>query len=94
MAEISFDLFNRIKKYFSEKESNESKREEERDLLDCLKRAKYELDNANRNFEFADSKDLIDIFTYQIKVAQTRYDYLLKKAKRKNLDNTKYLGVG
>lgn len=39
---------------------------------------------ANNNYEFADG-DLIDYYLYQIKATQSKYNYLLKKAKKSGL---------
>ena len=42
------------------------------------------------NLEFADG-DLIDYYTYQIKAEESKYDYLIKKAKIKNLKFEPYM---
>ena len=55
------------------------------DLIKNLKNAQSEFENANRNYEFADDPELVDYYTYKIKATQTRYQYLLKKAKEKGL---------
>lgn len=47
---------------------------------DILK-ARKELETANRNFEYADTEELIDICSLQIIVAQRKCDYLTKLAK-------------
>ncbi len=58
---------------------------EEQDLLDKLNEAKKDLDTANTNFEHAQDTDLVDYYIYNIKAAETRYQYLLKKIKGKDL---------
>ncbi|MGE4282776.1 MAG: YaaL family protein [Clostridia bacterium] len=58
---------------------------EKQELIDYLFQAKKELDIANSNFEFAKDNELIDYFIYEIKAAETRYQYLLKKAKERNI---------
>ena len=54
------------------------------DLVKCIIKTREDLENANRNFEFAEG-ELIDYYLYQIKASQSKYDYLLKKAKRAGL---------
>ncbi len=50
------------------------------DLITCIIKTREELIAANNNYEFADG-DLIDYYLYQIKATQSKYNYLLKKAK-------------
>lgn len=54
------------------------------DLIKCIIKTREDLDTANRNFEFAEG-ELIDYYLYQIKASQSKYDYLLKKAKKSGL---------
>ncbi|WHH57106.1 YaaL family protein [Petroclostridium sp. X23] len=68
----------------------EPKNREEMELLNSLHEAKKQLDIANMNFEFAQDNELIDSFIYEIKAAETRYQYLLKMAKRKNVNVANY----
>lgn len=65
----------------------EDKTEEERDqeLLDTIKFVKKNLGNMYNNLQYADS-DLIDYFTYQIKAEESKYSYLIKQAKKRNLN--------
>ena len=58
--------------------------DKELDLIASIINAKQELDIATRNFEYA-SDDLIDYYTYQIKASRAKFDYLVKKAKKKGL---------
>lgn len=51
------------------------------ELMNCIIKTREDLINANNNFEFADG-DLIDYYLYQIKATQSKYNYLLKKAKQ------------
>lgn len=62
------------------------KTEEELDieLIKSIIRTKQELQNSNRNFEFAEG-DLIDYYLYQIKANQSKLNYLIKKAKKNGL---------
>lgn len=50
------------------------------DLITCIIKTREDLVTANNNYEFADG-DLIDYYLYQIKATQSKYNYLLKKAK-------------
>ena len=63
-------------------EKNES--EKDLDLIISIIKVKKELEEANKNFEFAEG-DLIDYYTYQIKAHQSKLDYLIKIAKRKGI---------
>ena len=54
------------------------------DLISCIIKTREDLITANNNYEFADG-DLIDYYLYQIKATQSKYNYLLKKAKQSGL---------
>ena len=57
------------------------------DLITCIIKTREDLITANNNYEFADG-DLIDYYLYQIKATQSKYNYLLKKAKEtRNISN-------
>lgn len=64
-------------------ELTEIEREEE--LLFNIIRTKKDLECARRNFEFANSQDLVDYYIYQIKANQSKLDYLIKLAKAKGI---------
>lgn len=53
-----------------------------KEIIQDLLSAKAELDAAVQNFNFADSDELIDLYAYKIKAAQTKYS-LFKKSKGK-----------
>ncbi|MBP3285197.1 MAG: DUF2508 family protein [Clostridia bacterium] len=55
------------------------------ELIKNLKNAQNEFETAVNNYEFANDPELVDYYTYNIKATQTRYQYLLKKAKEKGL---------
>jgi len=55
------------------------------DLIKNLKNAQSEFETAITNYEFANDPELVDYYTYKIKATETRYQYLLKKAKEKGL---------
>lgn len=56
--------------------------EKELELMISILRARKELEEANKNFEYAE-EELIDYYTYQIKASRSKLDYLVKKAKSK-----------
>lgn len=72
-------------KYIRE-EKIEDKSEEEKnlELIVSIIKAKNELEEAYKNFEFAE-EGLIDYYSYQIKANQTKLDYLMKKAQKKGI---------
>ena len=59
--------------------------EKEIELIKAIIKAREDLKNSNRNFEYANS-DLVDYFTYQIKANQAKLDYLIKIAKAKGIE--------
>lgn len=61
-----------------------TEQEKEIELMISIIKTKKELEVANRNFEYA-QEDLIDYYTYQIKAARAKFDYLVKKAKQQGL---------
>lgn len=69
---------------------NKTDLEKRQELIDSIKFVKKSLENMYKNLEFADG-DLIDYFTYQIKAEEAKYDYLIKKAKNKNLTFEPYM---
>ena len=54
---------------------------ESSELMQSIAHAKFELDMANENFSYATDPLLVDAYAYQIKAAQAKYSYLLKKLK-------------
>ncbi len=61
-----------------------SDKEKEVELMISIMKAKKELDEACKNFEYAE-EDLIDYYTYQIKACRAKFDYLVKQAKSQGL---------
>lgn len=59
--------------------------EKDEELLKNIRIVKNTLSNMYNNLQFADS-DLIDYYTYQIKAEEAKYNYLIKQAKKKNLN--------
>lgn len=69
-------------KFVKDNSSNTKKKDSAKiDLMTCIIKTREDLIAANNNFEFADG-DLIDYYLYQIKATQSKYNYLLKKAKQ------------
>lgn len=54
------------------------------DLIKSIIKTKNDLNNLNKNFEFAE-EELIDFYLYQIKANQSKLNYLLKKAKKEGI---------
>lgn len=72
---MSYDY---VKDYIiKDKTENEKKLE----LIVSIIKTKNDLENANKNFEFAEG-DLIDYYLYEIKANQSKLDHLLSKAKK------------
>mgnify|MGYP005761461773 FL=1 len=59
--------------------------QKEKDLIKIIIKTKEEIQNANKNFEFADS-DLVDYYIYEIKAHQAKLNYLIKVAKTKGIN--------
>ena len=59
--------------------------EKNNELLDNIKLVKNTLNTMYNNLQYADN-DLIDYYTYQIKAEEAKYNYLIKQAKKKNLN--------
>lgn len=54
------------------------------ELIKSIIKTKTDLENANKNYEFAEG-ELIDYYLYQIKANQSKLNYLLKKAKHEGI---------
>mgnify|MGYP000894973598 CR=1 FL=1 len=54
-------------------------------IVEEIKNARNEWINANMNFEYADSQEMVDYYTYRIKASEVRYEYFLRKAKEKGI---------
>jgi hypothetical protein len=59
--------------------------DEETEILECIRNAREEWIDANRNFKYADDEEMIDYFTYKIKASEIRYEFFIKKAKEKGI---------
>ena len=72
----SYDIFKKSKN------KQESLHEKTKEILYDLDHAKAELDSAMTNFSFATDPTLIELYSYQIKAAQLKYNYHLTRAKK------------
>ena len=54
-------------------------------LLECIKNAKIEWEDATRELDYVDESDTVDYCIYKIKAHQIKYENLLRKAKKKGL---------
>ena len=63
-------------------------------LVKSIIKTKQDLENANRNFEFAED-ELVDYYLYQIKANQSKLNYLIGKAKKHGItiDRVKEIGI-
>lgn len=62
-----------------------SKEDEKQEILRNIINTRAALTNANRNFEFANTNELIDYYIYKIKSIQSQLDSLIKLAKEKGV---------
>ena len=74
-----YEKYIKENNYFSKKETIPNE-----DLIKSIIKTREDLENANKNFEFAEG-ELIDYYLYQIKATQSKYNYLIKKAKQTGL---------
>lgn len=72
--------------FLKENKTNHNIIEKEKfDILLALNDAKNELDCASKNFDSVQNDELTNVYIYQIKAAQSKYQYLLRLAKEKNI---------
>ena len=71
-----------MKNPFKREEEQDKKKEE---LINCIRLAQDELNEEIRNYELAIENEYIDYYSYRIKAAQTKYQYLLRIAKREGI---------
>ena len=62
---------------------------EKKDILRNIINTRAALGIANKNFEFANTNELIDYYIYQIKAMQSQLDSLIKLAKSKGIETKK-----
>ena len=61
-----------------------TEKEREIELIQNIIETKEKLQNARKNFEYAED-GMIDYYIYQIKANQSKLDYLIKLAKKKGV---------
>ena len=61
-----------------------TEKEREIELMQHIIETKEKLQNARKNFEYAED-GMIDYYIYQIKANQSKLDYLIKLAKKKGV---------
>jgi len=61
-----------------------TEKEREIELMQNIIETKEKLQNARKNFEYAED-GMIDYYIYQIKANQSKLDYLIKLAKKKEV---------
>ena len=73
--------------YIKEKEEIKDKTENEKrlELIMSVIKTKNDLENARRNYEFAEG-NLIDYYLYEIKANQSKLDYLLNNANKLGIE--------
>ncbi|OPX45804.1 hypothetical protein CLHUN_07420 [Ruminiclostridium hungatei] len=57
-------------------------------LLSEIERVKGQLQEAYNNFDFVQDSLMVDFYTYQIKAYESKFEYLIKKAKEIGLCRT------
>ena len=63
-----------------------SEEEEKKEILRNIINTRAQLTIANRNFEFANTNELIDYYIYKIKAIQSQLDNLIKLAKVRGIE--------
>ena len=74
-----YEKYIKENNFFNKKEDTSNS-----ELIISIIKTREDLAIANRNFEFAEG-ELIDYYLYQIKATQSKYNYLLRKAKQVGL---------
>ena len=80
------DLWKKLKAVLLKENDKEDKKmvtTQKKEVMSDLRCAKDELDMAISNFSFATDPALIDLYAYQIKAAQLKYNYHLTRAKNR-----------
>jgi len=66
---------------------------EEKELLSCLRNCIKDMHIASQNFDEAYNEDLVDYYTYELKAAEIRYQYILKSIKERGIEIPRELMV-
>lgn len=72
-----------IQRYHYDEETGIKKKkiDDRQELLMHINMVKKALDCANSNFEYVTEPELVDIYIYELKAIQLKYEYLINKAK-------------
>ena len=70
--------------HFNQMSKGKTEKEREIELMQNIIETKEKLQNARKNFEYAED-GMIDYYIYQIKANQSKLDYLIKLAKKKGV---------
>ena len=74
------------KEYIKENEIyDKTDKEKEQEIIMNIFKTKMELNTNIKNYEYAE-QDQVDYYLYQIKANQAKLDYLIKRAKEKNIE--------
>lgn len=76
-------MYNQYVREIKINEQNDNEKNIE--LLKNIEIVKESLTTMYNNLQFADS-DLIDYYSYQIKAEEAKYGYLIKQAKKRNIN--------
>ncbi len=76
-------MYNQYVREIKINEQNDNEKNIE--LLRNIEIVKESLTTMYNNLQFADS-DLIDYYSYQIKAEEAKYGYLIKQAKKRNIN--------
>lgn len=71
---------------------DKTEKERKEELVKSILNAREELEQLNKNFEYADA-NMIDYYTYELKANQSKLDYLIKFAKSKGISLDMYEAV-
>ncbi len=80
-------LLNRIISFFAAEEKEEpfEFKSESELLMEGLKKAKQDWEQATKELDYVFDNEAVDYCTYKIKACEIKYEYLLKKVKKKNM---------
>ena len=78
-------ILDKLYQYNRALKKNEKPYEDVDELMENLRKAQNEWIVASTNYEFAQEEELIDYYAYLIKASQIKYDYLLKKIKKREV---------
>lgn len=72
-------------KFKAEEVQQDQQEEEIKQLLESIDKTKREWTRASMNFEYAESREAVDYYTYTIKANEVMYEHLIRQAKEKGI---------